>query len=136
MIFIFKFLLVADAQSKKESEVAEAVEIFVKGIIDADKNLFENIISDDVVYSHSSGKLQDKEAFIEGIISGQPLVYQSITISDQLIKIVGKTAIVRHNFSSQTMNNSLSGNLNLGVMQIWRKQQGRWKLIARQAYRI
>lgn len=137
MFFIlFDFVIVANAQSKDEKDVAAAVEIFIKGIIDADKNLFDTVIADELVYSHSSGKVQNKATFIDGIINGQPLDYITVDLSDQTIKIVGKTAVVRHIFSSKTSSNGISGNLNLGIMHIWQKQHGKWKLLARQAYKL
>jgi hypothetical protein len=135
-IILLQFELVANGQSKDEKEVAAAIEIFIKGIIDADKSIFDTIVSDDLVYSHSSGKVQDKAAFIEGIISRQPLDYLKVDLSDQTIKIIGETAIVRHNFSSETSSNGIPGILNLGIMHIWVKENGKWKLLARQAYKI
>lgn len=135
-IILLQFELVANGQSKDEKEVAAAIEIFIKGIIDADKSIFDTIVSDDLVYSHSSGKVQDKAAFIEGIISRHPLDYLKVDLSDQTIKIIGETAIVRHNFSSETSSNGIPGILNLGIMHIWVKENGKWKLLARQAYKI
>lgn len=125
----------ANCQSKREKEVAAAVEVLKKGIVDANKNLLESITADQLVYGHSSGKVQNKTEFIAEIISGQP-DYLSVDLTDQTISISGKVAIVRHIYSSETMNNGVSGHIKIGNMLILQKQHGKWKLLARQAYKI
>jgi hypothetical protein len=138
-LFIFLFVLVISTncrQPNQKKDVAAAVEIFRKGIVDADKDLLENITADELVYGHSSGKVQNKAEFIAEIISGQPLDYITVDLADQTIKIVGKTAVVRHVFSSETTSIGTPGHLKIGNMLIWQKQHGKWKLLARQAYKI
>lgn len=126
----------AYSQTKVEKEVAAAVEILKKGIVDADQNLLESITADQLVYGHSSGKVQNKTEFIAEIISGVPLDYVSVDLTDQTIKISGNTAIVRHIYSAETTSNGTPGHLKIGNMLIWQKQHGKWKLLARQAYKI
>jgi len=123
-------------QPNREKEVAAAVEIFRKGIVDADKNLLKTITADELVYGHSSGKVQNKAEFIAEIISGQPLDYITVDLADQTIKIVGTTAVVRHTLSSETTSNGIPGHLKIGNMLIWQKQHGKWKLLARQAFKL
>lgn len=135
-IILFVLAISANCQPNQEKEVAAAVEIFRKGIVDADKNLLETITADELVYGHSSGKVQNKAEFIAEIISGNPLDYITVDMTDQTIKIAGNVAIVRHVFSSETTSNGTSGHLKIGNMLIWQKQHGKWKLLARQAYKI
>lgn len=135
-IILFVLAISANCQPNQEKEVAAAVEIFRKGIVDADKNLLEIITADELVYGHSSGKVQNKAEFIAEIISGNPLDYITVDMTDQTIKIAGNVAIVRHVFSSETTSNGTSGHLKIGNMLIWQKQHGKWKLLARQAYKI
>jgi hypothetical protein len=137
LVFIFLTLSIAAfSQSQQEKEVAEAVEMFKKGIVDADKNLLETITAEELVYGHSSGKVQNKAEFIAEIVSGQPLDYTSVDMADQTIKISGDVAVVRHIYSAETMSNGTPGKLKIGNMLIWQKQHGKWKLLARQAYKI
>lgn len=138
-LFILLFVLPISAsclQPDQEKDVAAAVEVFRKGVIEADKALLESITADELVYGHSSGKVQNKTEFIAEIISGQPLDYITIEMTDQTIKVVGNTAVVRHIFSAGTISNGTPGNLKIGNMLIWQKQNGKWKLLARQAYKI
>ena len=86
-------------------------------------------------YGHSSGKVEDKAAFVEGLLKG-PFDFQTIDITDQTIKLVGKTAIVRHIFSSKVLNKGNPDSLKLGILLVWKKQKGKWKLLVRQAVKI
>ena len=126
----------ANGQTKAEKEVAAAVETFKKGIVGADKNLLETITAEQLVYSHSSGKVQNKAEFIAEIVSGQPFRYVSVELADQTIKISGNVAIVRHIYSADTSKNGTTGHLKIGNMLVFQKQHGSWKLLARQAYKL
>ena len=63
------------------------------------------------------------------------LAVVTITITEQTIKVVGDTAIVRHALSAQTNDSGKPGTVSLKVLGIWQKQGGTWKMIARQAVR-
>jgi len=136
LIIIFVAISIsAYCQTKQEKEVATAIEIFKKGIVDADKDLLNTITAEELVYGHSSGKVQNKAEFIAEIVSKLP-AYLSVDMTDQTIKISGNAAIVRHIYSAETMNNGTPGRVKIGNMLIWQKQHGKWKLLARQAYKL
>ena len=135
-ILLFGVLFDINAQTKEEQEVLKVVAQFKTGIVNADKVLLASITAEDLVYGHSSGKVQHKAAFLEEIASDKPIDYLTITLTEQSITISGNSAVVRHIFSSQINNNGTPGNLKIGNMLIWQKQHGKWKLLARQAYKI
>lgn len=122
-------------QTKEEKAVLAAIETFKRGIIDADKELLGSIAAEELVYGHSNGKVQNKAEFIEEIVNSQP-DYSSIDMADQTIRICGNTAIVRHIYSAETTNNGTPGHVKIGNMLVWQKQHGKWKLLARQAYKL
>ena len=137
LVIIFLTLSIsANCQSNSEKEVAAAVEVFKKAIVDANKDQLESIAADELVYAHSTGRVQNKADFIAEIIGKQQLDYISIDLTDQTIKVSGDVAIVRHIYSAVTSNNGTPGNLKIGNMLIWQKQDGKWKLLARQAYKL
>lgn len=125
----------AQTQSKDEKEVASAVASLRKGMLDGDKSLLDQVTSADLTYGHSNGKLEDKATFISVLASGEN-DFVTMDVTDQTIEILGNTAIVRHNFSAQTNNGGTPGSTKLGVLLVWQKQQGKWKLVARQAFKL
>ena len=120
-----------------ETVVAAAVEQLMKGIVDADENILNSITADELVYGHSSGKVQNKSEFIAEILSKQPLDYIRVELLEQTVSMAGDAAVVRHIFTAETVNTEgASGNLRIGNMLVWQLQNGEWKLLARQAYRL
>ena len=120
-----------------EADVVVAVEQLMKGIMAADESILKSITADELVYGHSSGKVQNKSEFIAEICSGLPLVYFNIKPLDQTIQISGDAAVVRHIFTAETKNaDGEPGSLRIGNVLIWQLQNGKLRLLARQAYRL
>ena len=145
IIFLFPLLIVCCNRKQQqvippqtsEADVAEAVTQLMNGIMNADENTLISITADELIYGHSSGKVQNKSEFIAEIISGQPLDYLTIELLDQTIQIAGDIAVVRHIFTSETKNaDGEPDSLRIGNMLIWQIQNGKWKLLARQAYKL
>jgi ketosteroid isomerase-like protein len=125
----------AMAQSADEKEVTSLVESMRKAMMSADKATLEKITSDDLSYGHSSGLLEDKATFVNSIVSGK-FSFVKIDFPDVTVKILGNTAVVRHKIVGDTKNDGKPATVNIGVMLILQKQQGQWKIIARQAYKL
>ena len=136
LAFVFAFFSASlVAQSKKEKAVAAAVENLRLAMVSGDRTALSNVAAEELSYGHSSGKIEDKAAFVEAIASGKS-GFVKIDLSEQTIKIVRKTAIVRHNLFAETNNSGVAGTIKLHFMTIWQKQGGQWKLLARQAVKI
>lgn len=123
------------AQSKEEKAVAAAVETLRKAMIDGDRAALEKIAAPELTYGHSSGKLEDKAAFVEAIASGKS-DFVTIDLTAQTIVVSGDVAIVRHNLAADTNDGGKPGNVKLHILTIWKKTGGAWKLIARQAVKV
>jgi len=129
------FVHVSFAQSKDEKAVADAVESLRKAMVDGDKAGLEKISAAELSYGHSSGLIEDKAAFVENIASGKS-DFVTIALSEQTVKIIDGTAIVRHKLAADTNNGGTPGKTSLAILLIWQKQKGEWKLLARQAARL
>jgi ketosteroid isomerase-like protein len=127
--------LVMRAQTADEKAVAVAVETLRKAMVDADKAGLEKITADALSYGHSSGKVENKAAFVEAIVTGKS-DFKSIELADQSITISENLALVRHKLTGETNNDGQPGTVNLGVLLVWQKQKGQWKLIGRQAFKL
>ena len=125
----------SQAQPGEEKAVGTAVETLKKALIDADKNVLMQITAPELSYGHSNGKIEDQGAFIDRLVTADS-DFKTITLTDQTIKVVGNTAIVRHKLSAETVDKGVPGTANLSVLLIWQKQKGKWKLLARQATKI
>lgn len=123
------------AQSTAEIAVSDAVSRLHKAITDADRNVLESLTDKDLSYGHSSGKVEDKAAFMDAILSGK-VDFSSIELSNQTITISGKNAIVRNTFTGTLTSDGKPLKITLNMLMVWRKQHGHWILLARQGYKI
>lgn len=123
------------AQSKSENQVAAASEQLRKAMIDGDKAALENLVTDQLSYGHSGGLVENKNQFVEKIVSGKS-DFVTIDLSEQTVSISGKTAIVRHILKAKTNDGGKPGDVHLRILLIWQKQGGKWKLLARQAIKM
>jgi hypothetical protein len=123
------------AQSADEKKVAAAVESLRKALIDPTKEQLDELTAPQLSYGHSSGKMEDKSTFIESLTS-KLFDFVTVELTQQTINIVGNTALVRHNLTGTTNDGGKPGTARIGVLQVWQKQQGKWKLLARQAFKL
>lgn len=123
------------AQPGEEAAVAQAVEKLRSAMLAADRGQLDALTAPQLSYGHSSGTVEHKARFID-VIAGKRIVYKSATHADQSVAVAGDNAIVRHVFSTETESEGRPGSARVGVMQVWQKQGGQWRLLARQAFRI
>jgi ketosteroid isomerase-like protein len=136
-ILLFFLLALAGssfAQSKAEQQVADAVTAWRKAMLDADKAGLEAILAPELSYGHSNGKIEDKAMLVKAISTGES-DFITMELSEQSIKIAGKTAIVRHKLAGDINDGGKPGSVKLFVLQVWQKQGASWLLLARQAVR-
>ena len=114
----------------KESAVSAAVESMRKAMAESDKASLEKLTDDELLYSHSSGRIEDKAQFIATLV-GPKSGFSAIAISDQTVKVVDDIALVRHKFTGTRKGDG--NKMNLAVLTVWRERGGQWKLLARQA---
>ncbi|MEP7259536.1 MAG: nuclear transport factor 2 family protein [Flavitalea sp.] len=135
LVALVNIWLIAPAQTKDEMSLSALIDNLNVAIIKADKNALEQIVSDQLSYGHSSGKVEDKTQFIETVLNG-PLKFSSIDLTDKTISMAGKNAIARNSFMGKAMVNGEAKDIKLQVLMVWQKIKGHWKLLARQGFKI
>ena len=126
------FSLSAGAQRSDVNQVGKTVKKFIKALKDSDVKTLDAIASPTLTYGHSSGKVENKNQYLETFKSGAS-DFVKIKITNQTIDVSGSTAIVRHLFDASTNDNNKPGHVTLLVMTVWQKQGNNWILLARQA---
>jgi len=118
-----------------EQAIAARVEKLRVAMIAADKEVLDELTAPSLNYVHSTGRLETKQEFIENLLSGKS-DFVTMDLTDHAITLNGDVAIVRHKLTAQTNDGGKPGSANIGVMQVWQKQNGVWKLIGRQAFKL
>src|SRR6185369_12959031 len=124
----------AEAQSTDEAAVAKAVEGLRKATFGQEKPQLETLCAEQLSYGHSDGRVENKAQFINGVMTRKAIL-KSLTLSDHTIAIVGTDAIARHTWASESETDGKPTSTKIGVLQVWQKQGGTWKLLARQSVR-
>ena len=114
--------------------VAAAAEKLRVAMIDPTRDALMALTDANLSYGHSAGKVDTQQSFIDDLLAGRS-DFVTIAITEQTIKVVGDTAIVRHALAAQTNDSGKPGTVSLKVLGIWQKQGATWKMIARQAVR-
>ena len=127
--------LPAHGESADEAAVGKAIDDLTKAMIAADKAKLEALTADQLSYGHSSGKVETKAEFVAAI-ADKKTIFKSITLSNPSVAVVGNNAIARHIFAAEVEAGGQASSPKIGVMQVWVKDGGGWKLLARQAFRI
>ena len=122
------------AESADDAAVTKAVADLTAAMLAADKAKLEALVADQLSYGHSSGKIETKAQFVD-VVASKKTVYKSINLTDVKVSVVGNDAIVRHTWDSVSESGGKSSAAHIGVLQVWAKQDGKWKLLARQAFK-
>ena len=137
VIFYFSMLTIITpgllAQSKQQKQVEEKVEQLKKAMIDGDSLMLDKLSSNNLIYGHSGGHIDDKKEFVHKLVSGGS-DFVTIDLAEPTVTVVNKkTVVTRHTLSAKTNDNGKPADVHLYVMIVWQKQHGQWKMVARQA---
>ena len=125
----------AQAQSADEAAVKKVVEELRTAWIKQDKAKLESLTAAQLSYSHSDAKLQNKAEFIDGVMTRKTTV-KSLEWPDLTVQVVGNNGVVRHLWVSESELDGKVTNTKIGVMQVWQKRAGGWKLLARASWKL
>ena len=125
----------AAAESGDEAAVKQDVEALRKALLTADKAQLEQLTADQVSYGHSDGRVQNKAEFINGVMTRKAVV-KSIEFPELTVAIAGDAAIAAIIYTSESETDGKPNSVKIGALQVWQKQGGNWKLLARQGFKL
>ncbi|MGE8144340.1 nuclear transport factor 2 family protein [Pseudomonas frederiksbergensis] len=101
-------------------------------MIDADVNRFAELLSEDVVYVHSSGFTDDKTSYLKKFRDGA-FVYHSAALKLEKVSALGENGFMAT--GSVQMDATVGGvlkHLHTLLLVVWRKESGTWQLLGHQ----
>ena len=123
------------AEGSDEAGVTQAVEAFRKASLAQDKAKLEQLFADQLSYGHSDGRVESKAEVINGVMNRKATV-KSIDFPELKVAVVGNNAVARHLYVSESEMDGKPNSIKIGALQVWQKQDGGWKLLARQGYKL
>ena len=125
--------LAAQAQGSDAAAVAAAVDALTKAMLAGDRAGLMAVTHERLSYGHSAGRIENRQQFIDPL-ANKTSIFRSLNVSDQTIDVVGDDAIVRHVLRGESESGGRVNPVNIGILQVWKKQPDGWKLLARQAF--
>lgn len=93
------------------------------------------VLADQLLYTHSNGKVDTKTSFIAAIESGASS-YKDVVIEEEVIRLTGRTAVVSGVVRLQSISNGTWIPLHLRYTDVYTKQSGKWRMVAWQSLRL
>ena len=126
----------------KESQMANNGEM----VIDLDKKrmqamaakdivTLDALLADDLVYTHSSARLDTKESLIDNMKSGAT-VYSAVEPSEVLAQDLGDTVILTGVARIRVSSNGRDLEFRVRFTDAYARRSGRWQMVAWQSTRL
>jgi ketosteroid isomerase-like protein len=122
------------AVAYETDEVLNAIEDYRAAMVAGDGAHILELSCDDMSFGHANGVVQTKVEFVKTVVEKSE-VFHSIKLYDHHIRGAGDLAIARHTFDADLMYQGKNMQLLLNIVQTWKKEDGRWRLFVRQAYK-
>jgi len=101
----------------------------------ADVAALNRILSDDLVYTHTTGLVDSKTSLAASIGSGK-VNYVSLDPSDAMVRVYGETAVVTGQAAMRVIAGSQEHQLSIRFTEVYVQIDGDWKLVSWQSTRI
>jgi ketosteroid isomerase-like protein len=127
--------------SKKNREQTDDEQIFAlhqagdKALMSADLTVLARIFADDYVQYNEAGKAFTKQDVLNNFRTGA-IRYPSIVSTGRKIRIFGDTAVVHGSESDEIEINGKRSAVKYVYLDVLRKCDGEWKLVASQLGRL
>ena len=100
-----------------------------------DAEVISSLVGSDLHYGHSGGNIEDKAVMVKNA-SQSKTKYENVSNELVSMTIVGNVAMVRMVLRAISIESEMPSPLDLGILQVWAKDKGKWQLLERQAVKV
>jgi len=129
------FVFTVHSQEKERVEIMMKMMGLRSGLLNRDSVSLSVLLADDLTYGHSNGIVQTKKELIHDLIT-RAQDYKTIDPSEMKIRFFGNTSVVNMDSHVILMYQGSSLDMKMHVVLVWIKQDGLWKLVARQSVKM
>jgi ketosteroid isomerase-like protein len=123
------------AQSAEEKAVVAAEKQRFDAQISKNYAVLDQVLGNDLVYTHSNGNTDSKESYIQSIRDGKSK-YDAITVEEQKVRVYGNTAIINGICMIKAMSNGETINTHLKYTDVYVRKGKQWQMVAWQSIRL
>lgn len=104
-----------------------------KAMVSADRAVLEELLADDLIYTHSNAVIDTKQSYIDGILGGR-WAYAAAERPVEDIDVFGDCARVTGHVRLTLKNpDGTTRGVNGRFLNLWLKRNGKWQLAAWQS---
>ena len=139
MLLFSSLLMMIGAMSLMAKDAATQVmaldKAWAKAVVNSDIPGIEKIIAPGLIYSHSNGVVDTREAYLTRLKNGTS-DYQAIDFAKMDAKVFGDVVVVTARARFKVLADGKQINNDIAYTHIYQKQGGAWRMIAHQAAKM
>ena len=103
----------------------------IEAMTNGDVETLEEILADDLIYTHTTARLDTKASFIGAVKTGKSN-YKSVERKDVEVRYFGDTAVVTGHAKFHVGDNKFEARF----IDVYAKRNGAWQMVAWQSTRV
>ncbi|MDA1127138.1 MAG: nuclear transport factor 2 family protein [Chloroflexi bacterium] len=103
----------------------------IEAMVNGDTQALEEILADDLIYTHTTARLDTKASFIDAVATGRSN-YRSVEREDVNVRQYGDTAIVTGHAKFHVGDNKFEARF----IDVYAKRNDAWQMVAWQSTRV
>lgn len=140
MLLLTASIVPAAAQkTTKEDPPAQQIRLLeyvrIQAMLKNDFAVLESILAEDLIYTHSSGRVETKEEFINALRSGQTK-YEAFDREGVTVRAYGDSAVVTGAAKMTVRRPNQVNNFQIRFIDVYVRRGGRWQMVAWQSTRL
>jgi len=101
-------------------------------MLNADIHVLNDLLHEDLIYSHSTGGLDTKEIYLNAL-RDKVSIYKSVKRDDQTVRITGDIGLVFNHVQIHAEHKGSELRLDNRLLAVWTRDKGIWRLLAIQS---
>jgi ketosteroid isomerase-like protein len=118
-----------------EDDVRKAEKDWAAAVVARDFGALERIYSDQLIYAHSTGRVETKAQYLDRLKSGTQQ-YEKIEFQNTTIHTYGDSAAALSHVHISGKSNGQPFDDRLIMLHLWVKAKGAWRLAAHQTTKM
>ncbi|CAN5576151.1 nuclear transport factor 2 family protein [soil metagenome] len=128
-------MLAGAGKSPPGDAVRDAEARRLRALVASDYEALDLLLADELTYTHTTAKVDDKAAYLEPLRSGRTR-YTSLEPEGVQVRTFGSTAVVTGTIRSVALVAGKESRTHMRFTNVWVQRGGRWQMVAWQSTRM
>jgi uncharacterized protein (TIGR02246 family) len=134
-LLLFLVLGALSLPATAEEEIKQAEKSWYEAVLKRDESGLKGIFSPDVIYAHSTGKVENLTEYLGRLREGKQR-YDTFQYEKTTVRVHGDSAVLHAIARVTGKNDAGPFNDHLMLIHFWVRKNGAWRLVAHQTTKI